>query len=163
SRNSSNSKPGRPQTGVWKFFTRGQSKGNSHWKGTCNYCGTFCPHAKPQNLQAHLANFFNNLENIPTDEPFSIFLFTLSNNPFFKNALNLLNPSYSIPSHKVFSGCLLDIEVAKVISKVDKILEYTNNLSIGLDEYLYKLENFSDQLHIAEFLANQIKLIINQI
>ncbi|CAG8842524.1 36261_t:CDS:2, partial [Gigaspora margarita] len=192
SRNSSNSKPERPQTGGWKFFTRGQSKGDSHWEGTCDYCGTFYPHAKPQNLRAHLANFckklpeeFNNLEDIPTDEPFSsatsslvkqkkiakqpeltnwydstkieaskqllideaitlAFImcgipFRIINNPFFINALNLLNPSYSILSCEVLSEHLLDIE------------------------YLYELGNFSDQSHTAEFLANQIELIINQI
>ncbi|CAG8751278.1 2704_t:CDS:2, partial [Gigaspora rosea] len=217
SKNSSNSKPGSPQTGVWKFFTRGQSKGDDHWERTCNYCGTFYLCAKPQNLRAHLANFckkvpeewrrhfnyiiVNNLEYIPTNEPFSsatlslvkqkkivkqpeltnwydstkieaskqllideaIMLafimcgipFRIINNPFFINALNLLNPSYSIPLH-----------------------EHTNKLSIGLDswtapnglsiwnfvimtpsrqEYLYELGNFSDQSHTAEFLANQIE------
>ncbi|CAG8442948.1 1194_t:CDS:2, partial [Cetraspora pellucida] len=33
--NSNNSKTRRPQTGVWKCFNRGQSKGDGHWKGTC--------------------------------------------------------------------------------------------------------------------------------
>ncbi|CAG8851139.1 8116_t:CDS:2, partial [Gigaspora margarita] len=105
SRNSSNSKPERLQTSIWKFFTRGQSKGNGHWEGTCDYCRTFYP--------------FNNLEDISTDEPFSTITlafiiygipFHIINNPFFINALNLLNPSYSIPSYEVLSGCLLDIE-----------------------------------------------------
>ncbi|CAG8741035.1 13680_t:CDS:2, partial [Cetraspora pellucida] len=75
-------------------------------------------------------------------------------------------------------------ELAKVIHKVDGILEHTNNLTIGLDgwtapnglliwnfiimtplrqEYLYKLGNYSDQSHTAEFLASQIELIINRI
>ncbi|CAG8838925.1 23596_t:CDS:2, partial [Gigaspora margarita] len=150
SRNSSNSKLECSQTSIWKFLTRGQSK-------------------------------VNNLEDIPTNEPFSMskqllideaitlafiicgISFHIINNHFFITALNLLNPSYSILSCDVLSEHLLDIEVAKVISKVDKILEHTNNLSIGLDEYLYELGNYSDQSHIAEFLANQIELIINQI
>ncbi|CAG8839709.1 23739_t:CDS:2, partial [Gigaspora margarita] len=79
-------------------------------------------------------------------------------------------------------GHLLDTEVAKVIHKVDKILGHTSKFTIGLDgltasnrlliwnfviitllqqEYLYELENYSNQSYIAEFLDNQIKLIIN--
>ncbi|CAG8783046.1 27579_t:CDS:2, partial [Gigaspora margarita] len=173
SRNSSNSKLGRPQTGVWKFFTRGQSK-------------------------------VNNLEDIPTDEPFSkltnwydstkieapkqLFIdeaitlafimcgipFRIINNPFFINALNLLNPSYSIPSHEVLLGRLLDIEVAKVISKVDKILEHTNNLSIGLDNIIRhtfaekmihcanKIVGFFKKSYKAAAILNQ-KILLHQI
>ncbi|CAG8838938.1 39354_t:CDS:2, partial [Gigaspora margarita] len=246
SRNSNSSKLGRPSTGVWNFFKRGQPKGDGHWEGTCDYCGTFYPHAKPQNLRAHLANnckkvpeewrrhfnyiIANNLEDIPTDEPLSnatsslfkqkkiakqpaltnwydsatidasrqllideaitlAFImcgipFRVINNPFFVSALNLLNPGYSVPSREVLSGRLLDTEVAKVIHKVDKILEHASNLAIGLDgwtapnglsiwnfvimtpsrqEYLYELANYSDQSHTGEFLANQIELIINRI
>ncbi|CAG8501515.1 34294_t:CDS:2, partial [Racocetra persica] len=84
--------------------------------------------------------------------------FCIINKPFFINALKLLNPDYSIPSHEVLSEYLLDLEVAKVIHKVDKILEYTSNLTI---EYLYKLGNYSDQSYMAKFLVSQIELIIN--
>ncbi|CAG8716319.1 5242_t:CDS:2, partial [Gigaspora margarita] len=196
-----------------------QKVGDGHWEGTCDYCETFYPCAKPQNLQAHLANFckkvpeewrhhfnyiiVNNLEDIPTDEPFSSAIlslvkqkkiakqpeltnwydstkieaskqllideaiilafimcsipFHIINNPFFINALNLLNPSYSIPSREVLLGRLLDIEVAKVISKVDKILEHTNNLSI--DKILAII---SDNGANVASLRNQAVAILNQ-
>ncbi|CAG8749553.1 11990_t:CDS:2, partial [Cetraspora pellucida] len=64
SRDSNNSKLGRLQTGVWKFFKRGQSKGDGHWEGTCLFF--------PEEWQCHFNNIIvNNLEDIPTDEPIS--------------------------------------------------------------------------------------------
>lgn len=36
--NETNTKSGRPQSGVWKHFDRGESKGKGHWEGTCQYC-----------------------------------------------------------------------------------------------------------------------------
>ncbi|CAG8606466.1 27406_t:CDS:2 [Gigaspora margarita] len=36
-----------PQTGVWKFFSRGQHKDVGYWEGACDYCRTFYPCAKP--------------------------------------------------------------------------------------------------------------------
>ncbi|CAG8520306.1 56_t:CDS:2 [Racocetra fulgida] len=64
--------------------------------------------------------------------------FCIINNPFFISALKFLNPGYSIPLCEVLLGCLLDLEVAKVIYKVDKILEYISNLTIGLDKEIQK-------------------------
>jgi replicative superfamily II helicase len=111
-------------------------------------------------------------------------LTSLISNPFFINALKNLNPNYDIPSRKTLFGRLLDNEVAKVNNKVDEIIEFTNNITIGLDgwtapdgssiwnfiiltpsqeEYLYELGNYSDQSHTAEFLANQIESVINRI
>jgi hypothetical protein len=236
-------KSGRPLSGVWKHFNRGESKGDGHWEGTCQHCKKFYPRAKPNSLRAHLANnckevpeewrrHFNyilvkNLNDIPTDKPLTnesditqnwkkletavvnqsesmntemdmsivdeaislAFImcgipFRVINNPFFINALKILNPSYNAPSCKALSGRLLDTEVAKVNNKIDEIIEFTSNITLGLDgwtapdgssiwnfviltpsreEYLYKLENFSDQSHTANFLANQIELVINHI
>ncbi|CAG8815287.1 7208_t:CDS:2, partial [Cetraspora pellucida] len=146
SKDSNNSKLGCLQTGVWKFFERGQSKGDGYWEGTCSFCEHFYSQAKPQTLQAHLAN-----KDIPTDKPISNASSSLvkqkkiAKQPGLTNwydstkieasiALKLLNPGYNIPSCEVLSGCLLDSEIAKVIHKVDGILEHTNNLTIGLDE-----------------------------
>jgi Protein of unknown function (DUF 659) len=235
-------KPGRPQSGVWNHFHRGESKGNGHWEGTCQYCKKFYPRAKPNVLRAHLANncknipeewrrhfnyiIVNNLNDIPTDTPLDNELsitpnwkkakvvvnqpesvnteidasmideaislafimcgipFRVISNPFFINALKILNPGYNIPSRKALSGRLLDNDVAKVNKKVNEIIEFTNNITLGLDgwtapdgssiwnfviltpsreEYLYELGNYSDQSHTAEFLANQIELVINRI
>ena len=76
---------GRPLSGVWKHFDRGESRGEGHWEGTCQYCKKFYPHAKPNYLRAHLANnckkvpeewrhhfnyiLVNDLNDIPTDKP----------------------------------------------------------------------------------------------
>ncbi|RIB29002.1 hypothetical protein C2G38_2057812, partial [Gigaspora rosea] len=84
-RNSSNAKAECPPTGVWKFFEKGASKGDSHWEGSCSFCKRFYPRAKPHTLRAHPANsckkvpeewcrhfnfiIVNNLEDVPTDEP----------------------------------------------------------------------------------------------
>src|SRR5688572_26337258 len=83
--NETHTKPGRPQSGIWKHFDRGESKGDGHWEGTCQYCKKFYPCAKPNSLRAHIANncenvpeewrrhynyiLVNNLNDIPTDEP----------------------------------------------------------------------------------------------
>jgi hypothetical protein len=83
--NETHTKSGRLQSGVWKHFDRGESRGDGHWKGTCKYCKKFYPRAKPNSLRAHLANnckdipeewrrhfnciLINNLNNIPTDKP----------------------------------------------------------------------------------------------
>ncbi|CAG8554951.1 20845_t:CDS:2, partial [Cetraspora pellucida] len=108
----------------------------------------------------------NNLEDIPTDELISnvtpiqslideaILLafvicgipFRIVNNSFFTSALKLLNLGYNIPSCEVLSGCLLDSEFAKVIHKVDGILEHTNNLTISLDGFFTDLQYLSDVL-----------------
>jgi hypothetical protein len=94
--------------------------------------------------------------------------FRVINNPFFVNALKILNPNYNIPSREVLSGRLLDNEVAKVNKNIDEIIRSTSNITIGLDgwttpdglsiwgfvlltstrqEYLYKLEDYSNQSH----------------
>jgi hypothetical protein len=232
------SKSGRPQSGVWKHFDRGESKGDGHWEGTCQYCKKFYPRAKPNYLRAHLANncknvpeewrrhfnyiLVNNLQDVSTDEPLNESNISLSQkwkvatnqltvtnmdastideaitlafimcgipfrvigNPFFMNALKTLNSCYEIPSREILSGRLLDTEVAKVNSKVDKIIEFTNDITIGLDgwtapegssiwnfvlltssrqEYLYELGDYSNQSQTAEFLANQIESVVNRI
>ncbi|EXX53344.1 hypothetical protein RirG_244820 [Rhizophagus irregularis DAOM 197198w] len=59
--------------------------------------------------------------------------FHVINNPFFINALKILNPNYIAPFHKTLSKQLLDNEVAKVNNKIDEILEFTNNLTISLN------------------------------
>jgi hypothetical protein len=110
--------------------------------------------------------------------------FRVISNLFFINTLKNLNPNYDVPSRKTLSRRLLNNEVAKVNNKVDEIIEFTNNITIGFDGwitsdgssiwnfiiltpsqegYLNKLGNYSDQLHTAEFLANQIESVINRI
>ncbi|CAG8528055.1 5727_t:CDS:2, partial [Scutellospora calospora] len=219
SRNSSSSKSGgHPLTGVWKYFERGQSKGDGHWEGTCKYCKKFYPRAKLQTLRAHLANsckhvpeewqrhfnyiIINNLDDIPTDEPISDAVLSLVkrrkkdkqseltnwfdstkieisrqsmidkaialafimcsipfhviNNPFFVNALKLLNPGYSVLSREILSGRLLDTEVAKVIDKVNKILDSNNHLTIAYKGIGLKFGTFPSIASYARTLWKQI-------
>ncbi|CAB5209658.1 unnamed protein product [Rhizophagus irregularis] len=181
----------------WSFgniLNRGESRGDGHWEGTCKYCKKFYPRAKPNALRAHLANnckdipeewrrhfnyiLINNLNDVPTDKPLTVISlafimcgipFHVINNPFFINALKILNPNYIAPSRKTLSGRLLDNEVAKVNNKIDEVLEFTNNLTIGLDEdirdnhsevittpailtILHSRGFFSDMQHLSEVL-----------
>ena len=51
----SNKKSGRPFSEVWKTdMIRGESKGNGHYSGTCQYCSTHWKRAKPVSLKIHL-------------------------------------------------------------------------------------------------------------
>src|ERR1700733_1511237 len=102
-------KSGRPQSGVWNHFDRGESKGNGHWEGTCQYCKKFYPRAKPNILRAHLANncknisdewcrhfnyiIVNNLNDIPTDTPLDN---ELSITPNWKKAKVVVNQPESV-------------------------------------------------------------------
>ncbi|RHZ69644.1 hypothetical protein Glove_281g16 [Diversispora epigaea] len=45
---------GRPLAGVWNYFEKGESKKGHRW-GRCIQCGTYWAHAKPIDLEAHLA------------------------------------------------------------------------------------------------------------
>ena len=59
-----NAKAGCPQSGVWKHFDRGKSRGDGHWEGTCKYCKKFYPQVKPSSLHVHLANY---CEDVPKE------------------------------------------------------------------------------------------------
>ncbi|CAG8635797.1 13150_t:CDS:2, partial [Racocetra fulgida] len=153
--NSSNSKSGCPPTGVWKWFERGASKGDGHWEGTFNHLedtptdeplygmpNTTSSLIKEKKVDKQLTNWFDSVrleksKQSIIDEAITLafimcgILFRVINNPFFVNALKLLNPGYEAPSREVLSGRLLDIEVAKVINKVDKIIGSATNLTVA--------------------------------
>jgi hypothetical protein len=57
--------------------------------------------------------------------------FRLVENPFFFNFLKALNPGYQPPSRKALAGRLLDNEVAQIDKKINKDLEYVENLTLG--------------------------------
>ncbi|GBB90678.1 hypothetical protein RclHR1_17700003 [Rhizophagus clarus] len=108
-------KTGRPYSGVWKHFDRGEPKGDGHWEGTYQYYASIIDEAIT-------------LAFVMTGIPFHVI-----SNPFFVNALKILNPSYNVPSREVLSGWLLDNQIAKVNDKVDKIIEFATDITIGLD------------------------------
>ncbi|CAG8751368.1 16101_t:CDS:2, partial [Gigaspora margarita] len=150
-RTSSSAKVGCPPSDVWKFFEKGASKSNSHWEGSCSFCERFYLCAKPYILRVHLANsckkvpkewcyhfnyiIVNNLENVPTDEP----LYAIKNSQT-TNITNWYNSMKIEPSKQliideaiVLAFIMCNTEIAKIINKVDKILDHTNNLTIGID------------------------------
>jgi hypothetical protein len=47
---------GRPFTDIWKYIRRGESRGNGHYEGKCNFCGKTWKRGKPASLRAHIAN-----------------------------------------------------------------------------------------------------------
>ncbi|CAG8822111.1 35054_t:CDS:2, partial [Gigaspora margarita] len=165
--NSSNSKSGWPLTGVWKHFDRATlyahfanscKKVSQEWQRHFNYILVNnledIPTDEPlsnatSSQQSELTNWYDSVRIEPSKQLIINEAITLAfimcgisfhviNNTFFINTLKLLNPGYEVPSHEVLSGCLLDIEVAK-------------------------LGNYSEQSYIAEFLASKIEIIINRI
>ncbi|CAG8827903.1 18097_t:CDS:2, partial [Gigaspora margarita] len=148
-RTSSSAKAEHLPTGVWKFFKKDVSKANSckrvpeEWYHHFNYIivnnledvptdkplygmsNTVSPLVKRKKTakQPDITNWYDSMkiEQLIIDEAIQ---------PFFINALNLLNAGYEVPSYEVLSECLLDTKITKIINKVDKILDHTNNLTI---------------------------------
>ncbi|CAG8693042.1 12411_t:CDS:2 [Gigaspora margarita] len=104
--------------------------------------------------------------------------FSLIEYPFFIDALKNLCPSYQPPSREVFAGRLLDQECSRVIIKREAIFNKSKNLTINgwmslngssiynfiiltpnHNKFLYSLNDFSENSHTAEFLANKIDAI----
>ncbi|CAG8801674.1 315_t:CDS:1, partial [Dentiscutata erythropus] len=42
---------------IWLFYTKGTSRGNGHYKASCQHCLAVWEHGKPQVMKAHLANY----------------------------------------------------------------------------------------------------------
>ena len=57
--------------------------------------------------------------------------FRVIDNPFFIEFLKQLRPAYELSFRKVLSGCLLDIEISRVNSRVQNILQKEDNLTLG--------------------------------
>ena len=110
--------------------------------------------------------------------------FRIVKNPFFINLIKSLCPGYDLPSHDVLSGRLLDSQVSRVNLKVDQIIQSTANLTIGFDgwtnpngsslwnfvlltpdrkQFIYRILDLSNNSHTGEFLAQELKKIIEDI
>ncbi|CAG8854860.1 44269_t:CDS:2, partial [Gigaspora margarita] len=110
--------------------------------------------------------------------------FSIIENPFFIDLLYNLCPNYQPPSREVLSGRLLDQEYSRVTIKREVILNESENLTIALDgwtspsgnsiynfiiltpthnKFLYSLKDFSMDSHTAEFLAEKIDTVLNEI
>jgi len=57
-------------------------------------------------------------------------------NPFFVDFLKTLHPGYTPPSREVLSGCLFSQEIANINLKIIQKLNYSKNLTIGINLYL---------------------------
>ena len=58
--------------------------------------------------------------------------FSVIDNPFFRELLYQLRPNYTPPSRKLLSGRLLDQETARINQVIDKELENSENLTLGI-------------------------------
>ena len=52
-------------------------------------------------------------------------------NPYFIEALQQLRPVYHPPSHQLFSGSLLNLEIVKINQKLYSLMEKATNLTFG--------------------------------
>ena len=57
-------------------------------------------------------------------------------NPFFVDFLKTLRPGYTPPSREVLSGRLFSQEIANINLKIIQKLNYSKNLTIGINLYL---------------------------
>jgi hypothetical protein len=64
--------------------------------------------------------------------------FAIIENPFFMELLKALCGGYVIPSRKKLATELLEQELARINLKIQKVLEITNNLTLG-KYYLYNI------------------------
>ena len=110
--------------------------------------------------------------------------FNIIDNPFFKEFLYELRPNYIIPTRQTLSGIMLNNEIIRVNLEINKEIERSENITLALDgwtslsslsiysflvltssrkQYLYSLRDYSLAHHTGEFLAAEIKTIIDQI
>ena len=66
--------------------------------------------------------------------------FAIIENPFFMDLLKILCGGYIIPSRKKLATELLEQELARINLKVKKVLEITNNLTLG--KYIIMYYNY---------------------
>ncbi|RGB30942.1 hypothetical protein C1646_764693 [Rhizophagus diaphanus] len=64
---------------------------------------------------------------------------------------------------KAFDDTMLTQEILRVNVKLYRLLEEESNLTLGKQDILWKIRDFSGESHTAEFLARQIQLIIEEI
>ncbi|RHZ75278.1 hypothetical protein Glove_216g25 [Diversispora epigaea] len=171
---------------VWKHFTRGDEKAKGKYEATCNYCDKSWDCGELCQLEAHLAN---HCSSVPTEIVLKAFAicgipWRIIESPFFIEALKETNPSYEPPTRDLFSGRIFEQQLAKVNQKINEILQQQNNLTLALDgwsseknysywnfiimipkrhEYLYQLCDFSKESHTGDFLAEKIKIILEEI
>jgi hypothetical protein len=62
--------------------------------------------------------------------------FSIIENPFFIEFLYKMRPGYVPPSHELLSGRLLDQETARINKKINKVIEASENLTLGNSKYI---------------------------
>jgi hypothetical protein len=110
--------------------------------------------------------------------------FNIVENPFFIELLKALCTGYNPPSRRKLATELLEKEVIRINLKIEKVLNNTLNLTLAIDgwtsptgrsfwnfviltptrqEYLYSIQDLSEEKHTGNFLAEEILKVINSI
>ena len=63
--------------------------------------------------------------------------YSIIESPFFVEALKHLRPGYNPPSREFFSGRLLDNEIVNINLKVETALNFCNDLTLGLHNFIF--------------------------
>ncbi|CAG8842090.1 13946_t:CDS:2, partial [Gigaspora margarita] len=181
--------PGRPFNPVWEHFNQIEKKKNGHYSAGCKYCSDKWQRANMATFKFHIARkcsnapmeaqlfYFKELtkdnENQKISSKRQDYLengmcrafacagvsFNVAGNEIFRAWLQDLRPGFDIPSPKTLAGRIFNKQLVQVETKIEKELQHENNITL----HLYALHNYSDSRHTAEFLAQEIETIINQI
>ncbi|KAF0467315.1 zinc finger bed domain-containing protein 1-like [Gigaspora margarita] len=90
-------------------------------------------------------------------------LFSITENSWFIDILKYLRFSYTLPICEYLANTLLSEEVIKVNWKTEEYLKTANNLTLGLDEFLYSFHDLSHVSHTADLLFDEIEKILIKI
>ncbi|GBB92451.1 hypothetical protein RclHR1_20050001 [Rhizophagus clarus] len=123
---------------------------------------------KVDSMQTNITGYFKNDEPLPIAEQNSLdqavlkvwiaagVPFSVIKNPFIIDLFMRLNPKYVPPSRTTLSGRILMEEANKTKTKINKIFEQSENLTLSIDRWTSpthnSIYNYIVKLQIAEFL-----------
>ncbi|CAJ0765837.1 9500_t:CDS:2, partial [Entrophospora sp. SA101] len=151
-------KIGRPRKPIWQHFTEiGSSNNNNNNKrpgAKCNYCGQQWARGKSSDMISHIALSctkppppdihikFQNKKTITNEKQLrcsyaltKFFVccgipFWVVENPFFVDFITNLCPGFHLPKRTTLSTTFVNLECAKVISKINNGLVNEVNLTL---------------------------------
>ncbi|CAG8794888.1 31792_t:CDS:2, partial [Racocetra persica] len=110
--------------------------------------------------------------------------FSTFDSPYFEDFTKLLNPGYNSPKRTTLATSILDVEAANITLKIEKELLKSKNLTLCVDswcsplkrsiyafvimtdekkQYIYSLRDFSMSSHTANFNAERIREVIENV
>ncbi|CAG8846262.1 27488_t:CDS:2, partial [Gigaspora margarita] len=101
--------------------------------------------------------------------------FNVATNKIFRAWIQDLKPGFKIPSSKTLAGRIFNKQTIRVESKIENKLQTKNCITLDQSiwnfllltpdqkEHLYALRNYLATSYIAEFLVQEIEMIITQI